>query len=108
MNRRVSYQSVLGPLSTEGAGGFVRLGDEAISTRRKDASRQVNVSFSKEQVRWLRDVTQQAGPEVDTDAVVRACVDLGRELGIDWGVIGGGKALRAAVRESVMVRRTET
>ena len=38
-------------------------------------------------------------------AVLRALVDLGVELDIDWAVIAGGKALRAAVRESVMVRR---
>jgi hypothetical protein len=65
----------------------------------------VNLLLSKDQIRWLKDVTAVAGPEVDQDSVVRACVDLGRELDIDWGVVGGGKALRSAVRESVMVRR---
>jgi hypothetical protein len=36
---------------------------------------------------------------------MRALVDLGMELDLDWAVIASGKSLRAAVRESVMVRR---
>jgi hypothetical protein len=36
---------------------------------------------------------------------VRALVDLGMELEIDWAMLAGGKSLRAAVREAVLVRR---
>ena len=104
--RRVSYQSVLG---TEGgaepAGVYVRLGEGAIATRRKDARREVTVEISKPQRRWLKDAIELSGPDIDEGAVLRALVDLGMELEIDWAVIARGKALRAAVRASVMVRR---
>ena len=48
-----------------------------------------------------------SGPGIDEGQVLRAVVDLGMELDIDWAVIARGTALRAAVRESVMVRRPE-
>jgi hypothetical protein len=105
VNRRVSYQSVLGPDRAGPPGDFVRLPDTAIGTRAKDARREVAATFSKAQVRWLTEALDLSGPEVDEGAVLRALVDLGRELDIDWALVGGGKALRAAVREAVMVRR---
>ena len=103
---RVSYQSMLGGEGGAGpAGVYVRLGDGAIGTRRKDARKEVTVEISKPQRRWLRDAIELSGPDIDEGAVLRALVDLGMELEIDWAVIARGKALRAAVRESVMVRR---
>ncbi len=105
--RRVSYQSVLG--TTAGPPGvYVRLGDDAIRTKRKDARREVTVALSKPQVGWLKEALALSGPDIDEGAVLRALVDLGMELEIDWAVIASGKALRAAVRESVMVRRRAT
>jgi len=104
--RRVSYQSMLGAEGgAEPSGVYVRLGDGAIGTRRKDARKEVTVEISKPQRRWLRDAIELSGPDIDEGAVLRALVDLGMELEIDWAVIARGKALRAAVRESVMVRR---
>jgi len=104
--RRVSYQSMLGAEGgSEPAGVYVRLGEGAIGTRRKDARRAVTVEISKPQRRWLNDAVELSGPDIDEGAVLRALVDLGMELEIDWAVIARGKALRAAVRESVMVRR---
>lgn len=106
MRPPVSYQSLLG----DGEPGseavrFARLPDTAITTRRKDAGKEVTVSLSKGQARWLRDVEEISGRGIDPSAVVRALVDLGAELDVDWAVLAGGKALRAAVREAVRVRR---
>lgn len=103
--RRVSYQSVLGSATGEPAGVYVRLGDAAIGTRRKDARREITVALSKPQARWLKEALELSGPDIDEGAVLRALVDLGMELEIDWPVIASGKGLRAAVRQSVMVRR---
>ena len=104
--RRVSYQSMLGAEGgAEPVGVYVRLGEGAIGTRRKDARKQITVEISKPQRRWLKDAIELSGPDIDEGAVLRALVDLGMELEIDWAVIARGKALRAAVRESVMVRR---
>jgi hypothetical protein len=103
--RRVSYQSVLGAPGGAPAGVYVRLGDDAIRTRRKDARRDVTVALSKPQVGWLKEVLALSGPDIDEGAVLRALVDLGTELEIDWAMIASGKSLRAAVRTSVMVRR---
>jgi hypothetical protein len=48
--RRVSYQSMLGDPAGGGTGGgggvYVRLGEGAIGTRRKDARREVAVALS--------------------------------------------------------------
>lgn len=101
---RVSYQGVLG---TEPAAGavYVRLGETAIATRRKEARKAVSLELSKAQSRWLRDAVEMSGPDIDEGAILRALVDLGTELQIDWAVIARGKALRAAVRSAVMVRR---
>ena len=103
--RRVSYQSVLGAPAGPPASAYVRLGEGAIPTRRKDARGEVTVALSKPQIGWLKEALALSGPDIDEGAVLRALVDLGVELDIDWAVIAGGKALRAAVRESVMVRR---
>lgn len=104
--RRVSYQSVLGAPTGPPASAYVRLGDDAIRTKRKDARREVTVQLSKPQVGWLKEALALSGPDIDEGAVLRALVDLGTELDIDWAVIASGKSLRAAVRESVMVRRS--
>ncbi len=110
--RRVSYQGMLGPAGgppggSPPAGVYVRLGDDTIGTRRKDARTKVRFEISKAQARWLNDAVEMSGPGIDEGQVLRALVDLGTELDIDWAVIVRGKALRAAVRESVMVRRPE-
>ena len=83
----------------------MRLGPDTIGTRRKDARRDVTVALSKAQGRWLREAVALSGPSIDEGAVLRVLVDLGMELEIDWPVIARGKALREAVRDSVMVRR---
>jgi hypothetical protein len=101
----VSYQSMLQGVPRRPGAIHVALGPGAIRTRRKDADREVRVALSKPQVRWLKDVEEISGRGVDGAAVVRALVDLGMELEIDWAMLAGGKALRAAVREAVLVRR---
>jgi hypothetical protein len=103
--RRVSYQSVLGAPTGEPAAVYVRLGDTAIRTKRKAARKEVTVALSKAQSRWLREALALSGPDIDEGAVLRALVDLGMELDIDWAVLARGNALREAVRQSVMVRR---
>lgn len=103
--RRVSYQSVLGDPAEGPASVYVRLGDDAIRTKRKDARREVTVALSKPQIGWLKEALALSGPDIDEGAILRALVDLGTELEIDWAVMASGKSLRAAVRESVMVRR---
>ena len=103
--RRVSYQSVLGDPAGGPSSVYVRLGDDAIHTSRKDARRDLTVALSKPQVGWLKEALALSGPDIDEGAVLRALVDLGIELDIDWAVIATGKSLRAALRESVMVRR---
>jgi hypothetical protein len=104
--RRVSYQAAPGDgVPAPPVAVYVRLGDDAIGTRRTDARRAITVEVSKAQRRWLRDAAALTGSRLDEDAIVRALLDLGAELDIDWAVIASGKALRAAVRESVMVRR---
>lgn len=103
--RRVSYQAVLGEPGAGPSSVYVRLGESAIGTRSKDARVEVRVQLAKAQTRWLDEVVVLTGPDIDRDAVVRALVDLGMELEIDWAVIARGKGLRAAVREAVMVRR---
>ena len=104
--RRVSYQGMLGADGAP-AGVYVRLGEDAIGTRRKEARKEVRFEVSKAQARWLKDAVEMSGPAIDEGQVLRALVDLGMQLDVDWAVIARGKALRAAVRESVMVRRAE-
>jgi hypothetical protein len=108
VRRGVSYQSMLGEPAGGPAGSYVRLGDAAIGTRRKDARREVAVALSKPQRRWLREAVELSGPDIDEGAVLRALVDLGMELDIDWAVLARGRAMRAGVRESVVVRRRTT
>jgi hypothetical protein len=104
--RRVSYQGILGdPPDGPGQGVYVRLGPGAIGTRRKHARRDLTVALSKAQDRWLREAVALSGPGIDEGAILRALIDLGMELEIDWPVLARGKALREAVRDSVMVRR---
>src|SRR4051794_23007070 len=96
-----------------GAGGdhgavYVRLGDGAIATKRKDGRKEVTVALSKPQARWLREATALSGSGIDEEQILRALVDLGMELDLDWAVLASGKSLRQAVRESVMVRRRAT
>lgn len=105
--RRVSYQAMLAE-GAEPAGVYVRLNDGAIGTRRKDAGVEVSVALSKPQRRWLREAVALSGADIDEGAVLRALVDVGMELDIDWAMIAGGRSLRQAVRESVMVRRRPT
>jgi len=100
---RVSYQGALDGRGGEGV--YVRLGPDAIGTRRKDASVRLKATVSKGQRRWLEEVVALTGGNVDADAVVRALLDLGMELDVDWPLIARTRMLRAAVRESVMVRR---
>ena len=108
--RRVSYQGMFGPGGAPGGapgGVYVRLGDDAIGTRRKEARKEVRFEISTAQARWLKDAVEISGPGIDEGQVLRAVMDLGMELDIDWAVIVRGTALRTAVRESVMVRRPE-
>jgi hypothetical protein len=105
----VSYRAFLGqeaPGRTPEA--FSPLPATAIGTRRREADRTVTVRVSKRQAKWLERVDGVTGDGVDADAVLRALIDLGQELEIDWALIAGGGRLRDAVRESVLVRRTGT
>lgn len=101
--KRVTYQGLLA--QAPAAGVYVRLGPEAITTRRKDARKEVTVAVSAAQARWLREVDELTGEGIDRDAVVRALIDLGMELEVDWPLLARGKMLRRAVRDAVMVRR---
>lgn len=99
---RVSYQIPDdGPVGAEYT--FVPLGAGAIGTRRRDATASVSVTLSAAQARWLKRL--ERGSPGAADAAVRALVDLGMELDVDWGTPDGGRALRAAVQDAVRVRR---
>ncbi len=106
----VSYQSILG--GSQGGRGepatFVALPQGAIATRRKDATRSMSIPVSKRQARWLREVAEVSGKGIDEGAVVRALIDLGGELDVEWELLAGGASVREAVRRSVRVRRSET
>lgn len=105
---RVSYQSMLGegeparPARTRVR--YVSLRADTIQTRRKDADKDLRVRISREQRGWLREVREVSGKGIDDAAIVRAMLDLARELPIDWPMLAGGEALRSAVRESVRLR----
>jgi hypothetical protein len=104
--RPVSYRAILGEAgAAEPDAVYVRLGEGAITTRRQDARREITVAVSKGQARWLREVAEISGRGIDESAVVRALLDLGAELDLDWAVLAGGRSLRTAIREAVMVRR---
>jgi hypothetical protein len=101
----VSYQAFLAAAGGR-TGAHRPLDEDAIGTRPKEATRKLTVRISKRQERWLERVEAHSGEGVDRDAVVRALIDLGRELDIDWELLAGGGQLRAAVRDAVLVRRT--
>lgn len=101
----VSYQAILGGPAGRRAAAFVPLPDDAIATPAKKATKTVGVAVSKKQREWLDQVAAESGRGIDRDAVVRALIDLGRELDVDWALLAGDDAMRAAVRHSVRVRR---
>jgi len=84
---------------------FEPLPADALATRRRDADAQVPVRLSKAQARWLREVQRASGGAVDAGALVRALVDLAQRLDIDWADVRSAGAVRAAVRDAVLVRR---
>lgn len=99
---RVSYQVDVGrPHVTPP--GFTALDPGAIQTRARDAKVRFAVELSKPQARWLRQVAGSGG--ADDSAVVRALIDLGMELDIDWRSVGTASDVRRAVREAVLLRR---
>lgn len=103
---RISYQGILGGPDPSRS-GYATLGADAITTRRKDAKVRLKLDISKVQARWLEEVAELTGEGVDPGAVVRALIDLGMELDIDWPLVAGGRMLREEVRGSVLVRREE-
>jgi hypothetical protein len=101
---RVSYQRMLsGEAAGRAPARYVALPAGAVSTRRKDAGVTISARVSKDQRRWLREVAEVAGGKVDEDAVIRALIDVGRELPVDWPLVGSAAALREAVAASVGV-----
>ncbi len=100
----VSYQSILAPAARADGGTFAPLPPGAVATRRKQATKTATVSLSKAQLAWLDHVAAVSGRGIDRDAVVRALVDVGRHLDVDWALLAGGAAMRAAVRDAVRVR----
>lgn len=105
MRRGVTYQSMLGEPAGAPGGTYVRLGEGAVRTRRKDALKEISVEISTAQKRWLRNAVELSGDGIDDGQIVRVMIDLGMELEIDWAVLASGRGLREAVRDSVMVRR---
>ncbi|MCB0882815.1 MAG: hypothetical protein KDC33_11455 [Thermoleophilia bacterium] len=103
----VSYQAILGGDANRRAPRFAALGDDAIATPAKKATKSLTVAVSKKQRAWLDQVAAESGRGIDRDAVVRALIDLGRELDVDWALLAGDDAMRAAVRHSVRVRRAD-
>jgi hypothetical protein len=101
----VSYQAFLADAIRPGTDTFVPLGPDALATTRKEADRALKVRISKPQAKWLEQVEEVTGKGIDTDAIVRALIDLGRELDIDWAMTAGAPALRDAMRDAVRVRR---
>jgi hypothetical protein len=101
----VSYQTFLSDIGRLGAEHFVPLPPDALSTRRKDADRRLTVRISKTQARWLDHVEGITGKGIDADAIVRALIDLGRELDVDWAMLAGAPSVRAAIADAVRVRQ---
>lgn len=95
---RVSYQVAI-DRPDDIPPAFEALDSDAIDTRKRDAKVRFAVDLSKRQARWLK--TAGAG---NPDAVVRALVDLGMQLHIDWSAVKTAGDLRAAVREAVLIR----
>ncbi len=93
---RVSYQVAFDrPDAMQPA--FEALDPDTIDTRKRDAKVRIAVDLSKRQARWLK----TAG---DGDAVIRALVDLGMQLHIDWNAVKTSGDLREAVRDAVLIR----
>lgn len=103
---RISYQGILGG-PDPARSGHAALGAGTIATRRKDARVPLTIRISKAQSRWLDEVEELTGDGVDPGVVVRALIDLGMELEIDWPLVAGGRMVRDRVRAAVLVRRTE-
>ena len=102
---RVSYQSFLDGGASLGAGATFRpLTADEIATRKKNAGRELTVAISKKQARWLREIDEISGRGVDAGAIVRALLDVATHLDVDWALIAGGSSVRAAVRQSILVR----
>ena len=101
----VSYQAFLSDIGRPGAERFMALTPEALGTRRRDADRKLTVRISKQQARWLEHLEAVTGKGVDADVVVRALVDLGRELDVDWAMLAGPASVRAAIAGAVRVRQ---
>jgi hypothetical protein len=102
----VSYQAMLdGRAGAPPAERFEPLAADAVGTRRRDADAQVGVKLSKTQARWLREVERASGGAVDAGSLIRALVDLAQQLDVDWAGVRSGGALRATVRDAVLVRR---
>jgi hypothetical protein len=101
----VSYQTFLTDIGRLGAERFVPLAPGALGTRRRDADRKITVRISKQQARWLDHVEGITGKGIDTDAIVRALLDLGRELDVDWAMLAGAASVREAIAEAVRVRQ---
>jgi len=101
----VSYQTFLSDIGRLGTERFVPLAPGALETRRKDADRKLTVRISKQQARWLEHVEGITGKGIDADAVVRALLDLGRELDVDWAMLAGAPSVRDAVADAVRVRQ---
>ena len=100
---RVSYQVAFDrPDSVPPA--FEALDSGAIDTRKRDAKVRIAVDLSKRQARWLKTVTSNSDA-IDAPAVIRALVDLGSELHIDWAAVRKPADLRAAVQQAVLIRR---
>jgi hypothetical protein len=95
---RVSYQVAFDRTDAMPP-AFEALDADAIDTRKRDAKVRFAVDLSKRQARWLKN----AGTG-DADAVIRALVDLGMQLNIDWHAVKTSGDLRAAVREAVLIR----
>jgi hypothetical protein len=98
---RVSYQVALAHAEAPAPMVGAALDPGAIDTRRRAGVVRVSVKLSKPQARWLRNAAAGA----DTGAVLRALVDLGMEMDIDWSAITKPADMREAVREAVLIRR---
>lgn len=103
---RVSYQAILEGPAPE-VGDYVALPEEAVATRRKDASTKVRVRVSDAQREWLEEVAEMSGRGVDEGAIVRALLDVGMSLDVDWPFVAGGRELRKSIREAIRVRHPE-
>jgi hypothetical protein len=101
----VSYQTFLADTGLAGSPAYVGLASDTLPTRRKDATRKLQVRISKRQAKWLDHVEGIAGKDIDADAIVRVLIDLGSELDIDWAMTASAPALRAAVRDAVRIRQ---